>query len=58
MPKKGTNPRGVEISNFALSELISHEQTNRIEIFWQRPEKEEVDIYEPFRRWVELWEEE
>jgi hypothetical protein len=41
-----------------LSELINHKQANRIEIFWQRPEKEEVDIYNPFRRWVELWEKE
>ncbi|CUT02876.1 ThaI family type II restriction endonuclease [Candidatus Chrysopegis kryptomonas] len=53
--RKGTNPRGVEISNLGLIELANHYRTRKIEINWQRPEKK-IDPYEPFRRWIELWE--
>jgi hypothetical protein len=54
LPKQGTNPRGVEISNDALKTLISNDKTKSIEVNWV---KESID-YDPFKRWVDLWSEE
>lgn len=54
LPKPGTNPRGVEISKDALATLATDKATKMIEINWQRTE---VD-YNPYKRWVEYWEEE
>ncbi len=51
LPKKGTNPRGVEISGEAMRTLVAHELTKKIEIDWERPAGE----YDPFERWVEYW---
>jgi hypothetical protein len=56
--KKGTNPRGVEISNEGIKRLIEHPQTKKIDIFWKKPEIGADIIYKPYRRWVELWAEE
>lgn len=53
LPKPGTNPRGVEISNDALSRLLQDKDTKRIEIFWQRSAIE----YKPYQRWVDYWKE-
>jgi len=53
LPKPGTNPRGVEITKEALTALINDPETKRIEIEWR---KVEID-YDPFKRWVELWNE-
>jgi hypothetical protein len=53
LPKPGTNPRGVEISNEALLRLLKNKDTRRIQIFWQRtPIK-----FEPYRRWIDCWKE-
>ncbi len=53
LPKQGTNPRGVEISDHALRAAISNDRTKSIEINWI---KESID-YNPFKRWVDLWSE-
>ncbi|MEM0139975.1 MAG: ThaI family type II restriction endonuclease [Ferroplasma sp.] len=53
LPKQGTNPRGVEISNDALKANIIDDRTKSIEINWT---KESID-YNPFKRWVDLWSE-
>lgn len=51
LPKTGTNPRGVEITNDALRALISSNLTKSIKVNWL---KESID-YDPFKRWVDLW---
>ncbi len=51
LPKQGTNPGGVEISNKALREVINSEGTRSVKINWI---KESID-YNPFKRWVDLW---
>jgi len=53
LPKPGTNPRGVEISQEALSRLIKDKTSKIIEIRWQ---KKELD-YNPYKRWIDYWEE-
>ena len=52
LPKTGTNPRGVELSQQALQELVRHKDTMVIPIHWK---KEEID-FKPLKRWIELWE--
>jgi len=54
LPKPGTNPRGVEISKEALSELVNDKETKVIEISWQKTDIE----YKPYQRWVDYWSEE
>jgi len=56
--KKGTNPRGVEISNEGIKRLIEHRQAKKIDIFWEKPEIGADIIYKPYQRWVEIWAEE
>lgn len=53
LPKPGTNPRGVEISKEALLQLVRDKETQVIEISWQRSK---ID-YNPYKRWVDYWEE-
>ncbi|MEM3829249.1 MAG: ThaI family type II restriction endonuclease [Conexivisphaerales archaeon] len=53
LPKRGTNPRGVEISNDALKAIIVDDRTKSIEINWI---KKSIN-YNPFKRWVDLWSE-
>ena len=52
LPKAGTNPRGVEISVEALNILASHPQSLKIPVQWHRKTVE----YNPYNRWLELWE--
>lgn len=54
LPKAGTNPRGVEISIQAFQKLLEHKTTLSIPIDWR---KEMID-FKPFKRWIELWEQE
>ena len=54
LPKPGTNPRGVEISKEALSELVGDKETKVIEVSWQKSDVE----YKPYQRWVDYWSEE
>lgn len=51
LPKPGTNPRGVEISSEALTELSKNPITKKIQIRWERTQ---ID-YDPYDRWIELW---
>ena len=53
LPKKGTNPRGVEISRNALKICMNDDRTKSMEIIWK---KESIE-YNPFKRWVDLWSE-
>jgi len=54
LPKAGTNPRGVEMSGKAVFELLSHQNTLKIPINWNK----EIIDFKPFQRWTELWEQE
>jgi len=54
LPVPGTNPRGVEITQEALSQLVQDRETKVIEINWRRAE---ID-YQPYKRWVDYWREE
>lgn len=51
-PKKGTNPRGVEITNQAINKLVKHPTTKKIIIDWNRDNAVEYNSYD---RWVEHW---
>lgn len=51
LPKPGTNPRGVEISQQAMIELVSDPRTLRIPIRWDRP----TAPYDQYERWIEYW---
>ena len=53
LPKPGTNPRGVEITKEALTDLISDQNTKAIEILW----KKKIIEFNPYKRWVDYWEE-
>ena len=53
LPKEGTNPRGVEMSANAMRENVGHKDTLSININWI---KENID-FKPYKRWVELWQE-
>ena len=53
LPKQGTNPRGVEISNEALKEITTNEDTMSIKVEWKRANVQ----YNAFKRWVDLWSE-
>ena len=53
LPKQGTNPRGVEITKEALSQLARDEMSNAIRIHWQKAEV----AHDPYRRWVDYWSE-
>lgn len=54
LPKQGTNPRGVEITNVAINKLVEHPSTKKVEIDWSRYDSIEYNSYE---RWVEHWKE-
>jgi hypothetical protein len=51
LPKKGTNPRGVEITKEAVELLVTDKDTMLIDINWERREVR----YNIYGRWVELW---
>ena len=53
LPKQGTNPRGIEISNEALKEITTDEDTMSIKVEWKRANVQ----YNAFKRWVDLWSE-
>jgi len=54
LPKPGTNPRGVEITQEALEAIVKDKESKAIEIYWQRAK---ID-YNPYQRWVDYWREE
>ena len=51
LPKPGTNPRGVEISQEAMSQLVGDPRSLRIRIRWDRP----TAPYDQYERWIEYW---
>jgi hypothetical protein len=53
LPKQGTNPRGVSISNIAMNQLITNQNTLSIAINWH---KTKID-FKPLQRWINLWQE-
>lgn len=53
LPKVGTNPRGVEMTSKALQLLGNHPKKLFISIKW---EKRTID-YNPFKKWVDYWQE-
>ena len=54
LPKAGTNPRGVEITANALRELANHHKALHIPVYWSKA----VINFQPYQRWLELWEQE
>jgi len=54
LPKVGTNPRGVEMTKEALSQLVNTPESKSIIINWQWLNIE----FNQYKRWVDLWEEE
>ena len=54
LPKQGTNPRGVEITNEAINLLAKHKTTMKLEIDWQRDKSIEYNAYD---RWLDHWKE-
>ncbi len=60
IPKRGTNPRGVEISRKAVAQLIRHHQTKGLEIEWHRnivASGVERSLT-PYKRWLSYWQSE
>jgi len=53
LPKPGTNPRGVEITKEALSNLVGDSESRSILVDWQRTRIE----FNSYKRWVDLWRE-
>jgi len=53
LPKPGTNPRGIEFTRDAFSNLVEHKLTRVIEIQW---DKREIN-YDPYKRWLDYWRE-
>lgn len=53
LPKPGTNPRGVEITKEALSNLIADKESKGMVINWQKTKIK----FNPFKRWIDLWKE-
>lgn len=53
LPKPGTNPRGVEITKEALSNLVADKESKRMIINWQKTKIE----FNSFKRWIDLWKE-
>jgi hypothetical protein len=53
IPKPGTNPRGIDITDEAYRELTSHSQTLKMEILWNIKNLD-INVYE---RWLKLWDE-
>jgi hypothetical protein len=51
LPRPGTNPRGVEVTKEALSNLVGDNESSSILINWQRTKIE----FNPYKRWVDLW---
>lgn len=51
LPKQGTNPRGAEITAFALNALVNNKNTLIIPIHW----KKEIIKFNAYNRWIELW---
>lgn len=54
VPARGTNPRGVEFSREALGSLVGHQETQSLQIAWNRDPSLLVERA-LYGRWIELW---
>lgn len=54
LPKKGTNPRGVEISTEAMRRLLCHSDTQTMSVSWKRDPSLLVERA-LYGRWIDLW---
>ncbi len=56
-PKRGTNPRGVDISPVGVQGLLEHPLTKTLVVEWQRPADlatRELKLA-PYKRWLQYW---
>ncbi|AQQ09204.1 hypothetical protein L21SP3_01005 [Sedimentisphaera cyanobacteriorum] len=51
-PKRGTNPRGVQISSKAFNEILEHDNTFEIQVQWDKNNLE----FDAYKRWLDMWE--
>jgi hypothetical protein len=51
LPKRGTNPRGVEITREALAGLVQDPLSRCVAVDWVRP----TIGYDPYQRWIGYW---
>ena len=51
IPKRKTNPRGVEYTKTAIENMLNHKNTRKIKIKWTRSDTK-IDIY---KKWDEYW---
>jgi len=51
LPKRGTNPRGIELSRDGLRTLLRDSDTLQIRVNWRRSDIK----YDPYQRWVDYW---
>jgi len=51
LPRRGTNPRGVEISREALAGLVQDPLSRCVSVDWVRPRIG----YDPYQRWIGYW---
>lgn len=54
IPRRGTNPRGVEMSREAMLAIQGHKDTLSMMILWNRPDSLLRDRH-LYGRWVDLW---
>jgi hypothetical protein len=52
IPRRGTNPRGVEISGEAVRKMASDGETQKMLITWVKPDR---PIPPPYKRWLDYW---
>jgi hypothetical protein len=36
--------------------MLEKDQTKKLEIYWTKENQSEELLYQPYKRWVELWE--
>jgi hypothetical protein len=51
LPKPGTNPRGIEMTEIAMSHAVTHPSSKNISILWKRPSIR----YNKYERWITYW---
>ena len=54
IPPKGTNPRGVEMSQEAMQRMQGHPETQSLYIEWNRDPSLLVERV-LYGRWIQLW---
>ncbi|MHB1830740.1 MAG: ThaI family type II restriction endonuclease [Candidatus Micrarchaeaceae archaeon] len=53
MPKAGTNPRGIEFTRDAITEMLKSNKTKKILIKWNKDDQN----YNVYTRWIDYWKE-